>query len=137
MKSSKTLVEDAMTRVSTIDIKAAQNLWGQDNVQFVDLRELGELQRDGIIPGAFHAPRGLLEFWFDRTSDTGKPALTRPGVRYVLFCAAGWRSALAALTLQQMGVDQVCHIAGGFSGWKAAGGPCEILDKVRPIKPVP
>jgi len=137
MKSAQTLVENAMARVSTLDLQQAQTLWGQENVQFVDLRELGELQRDGIIPGAFHAPRGLLEFWFDSTSGTGKPALTRPGVRYVLFCAAGWRSALAALTLQQMGVDQVCHIAGGFSGWKAAGAPCEVLDKTRTLKSVP
>ena len=116
MKSAQTLVEDAMARVSTLDLQQAQA---------------------GIIPGAFHAPRGLLEFWFDSTTDTGKPALTRAGVNYVLFCAAGWRSALAALALQEMGVDQVCHIAGGFSAWKAAGAPCEIMDKTRPLKPGP
>lgn len=128
MKSAQTLVDDAMACIPTLDLQAAWDLWGQPNVQFVDLRELGELRRNGIIPGAFHAPRGLIEFWFDSTTETGKPALTRPSVHYILFCAAGLRSALAVFTLQQMGVNQVSHIGGGFGAWKEAGAPCEILE---------
>jgi rhodanese-related sulfurtransferase len=77
--------------------------------------------REGAIAGAFNVPRGLLEFWFDAAS--GKPQLTRPDLRYVLFCAAGWRSALAARTLQEMGMTSVCHLGGGFAAWKAAGAP--------------
>lgn len=123
MRSAKSLVDEAMAVVLTLDVAQALALHGRADVQFVDLREPGERQREGGIPGAYNAPRGLLEFWFDDTADTGKPPLTRRGVRYVLFCAAGWRSALAARSLQDMGVPEVCHLGGGFSAWRAAGAP--------------
>jgi len=123
MRSARALVEEAMALVTTLDTAQALAMLGQPEVVFVDIREPGEREREGSIPAAFNAPRGLLEFWFDATAGTGKSALTRPDAHYVLFCAAGWRSALAARTLQDMGVRQVAHLGGGFDAWKAAGAP--------------
>ncbi len=120
-RSASSLVDEAMALVSTVDVAQALLLQGQADVLFVDLREPGEREREGAIAGAFNAPRGLLEFWFD--AESGKPQLVRPEVQYLLFCAAGWRSALAARTLQEMGVARVCHLGGGFTAWKAAGAP--------------
>lgn len=115
------LVDEAMPLVNTIDVAQALALYGRADAQFVDLREPGERAREGGIAGAYNAPRGLLEFWFD--ADSGKPQLTRSDVQYLLFCAAGLRSALAARTLQEMGVARVCHLGGGFAAWQAAGAP--------------
>jgi len=81
-----------------------------------------ELERDGMIPGAFHAPRGMLEFWVDPASPYFKEVFGS-GRRFVFYCASGWRSALATAAVQDMGLEPVCHIDGGFNGWKAAGGP--------------
>lgn len=122
-RSARELVDEAMARVSTLTVEQARELHGRPQVQFVDLREGTELRREGTIPGAFHAPRGLLEFWFDAGSEWAQPALTRSGVRYVLFCAVGWRSALAARALQEMGVSEVCHLGGGFKAWRDDGAP--------------
>lgn len=102
---------------------------GQQDILFVDLREASELKRKGGIPGAFHAPRGLIEFWFDPEPGLGKVELTRQETTYLLFCAAGWRSALAAKTLQEMGVARVCQMAGGFEAWAAAGGVTSASDQ--------
>jgi rhodanese-related sulfurtransferase len=101
----------------------ARALHGRDDVQFVDLRDVRELEREGLIPGAFHAPRGMLEFWVDPASPYHHKAFADPGKRYVLFCALGWRSALATKTLQDMGLPAVAHIDGGYTAWKSAGGP--------------
>ena len=98
-------------------------LHSRDDVQFIDLRDVRELEREGVIPGAFHAPRGMLEFWVDPESPYHKPVFSAPSTRYVLFCAAGWRSALVTQTMQQTGLDEVGHIDGGFTAWKAAGAP--------------
>ena len=125
MKSARQLVDEALAVVETLSIEQAQALHGRTEVQFVDIREGNELKTEGRIPGAFHAPRGVLEFWFDPSSDWQQAALVRPGVRYVLFCAAGWRSALAARDLTAMGVDGICHVGGGFRAWAAAGAPTE------------
>ena len=121
-KTVKSMVDEAMAAVRSFSIEEAQNLHGRDDVQFVDIRDVRELERDGIIPGAFHAPRGMLEFWVDPESPYHKP-LFAEDKQFVLFCAMGWRSALAAQTLQDMGLPKVAHIDGGFSGWKEAGGP--------------
>jgi rhodanese-related sulfurtransferase len=93
-------------------------------VVLVDLRDIRELQRDGRVPGAFHCPRGMLEFWIDPTSPYHKPVFAQDK-RFVFFCAGGLRSALAAQTAQRMGLKPVAHIAGGFGAWKKAGGPVE------------
>ena len=122
-KTVKSMVDEAMAAITTYSIDDARDLHGRDDVQFIDLRDVRELEREGVIPGAFHAPRGMLEFWVDPESPYHKPVFSAPGTRYVLFCAAGWRSALATQTMQQMGLHEVGHIDGGFAAWKAAGAP--------------
>lgn len=126
-KTVKSMLDEAMARITTHSVAQALALHGRDDVLFVDLRDPRELEREGAIPGAFHAPRGMLEFWVDPASPYHKPALNQAGRQYVLFCAGGLRSALAAQTMQDMGVAQVGHIEGGYGAWKAAGGP--VVDK--------
>jgi rhodanese-related sulfurtransferase len=98
----------------------AKTLLDDENTVFVDIRDVRELEREGMIPGAFHAPRGMLEFWVDPKSPYFKPIFGE-GKRLVLYCASAWRSSLATETLQKMGVPRVCHLEGGFSAWKKAG----------------
>ena len=126
-KTSRDLVQEALSVVQTVPVAQALRMRDREDVVLVDLREAGELRKNGRIPGAFHAPRGLLEFWFDPTPGIGKAELTRDGITYLLFCAAGWRSALAAKSLQEMGVDRICHVEGGFEAWRQAGGAVELL----------
>jgi rhodanese-related sulfurtransferase len=118
----KDLLAEANRAIETIPVTEARRLHGRDDVLFVDLRDVRELERDGMIPGAFHAPRGMLEFWIDPESPYHKPVFGEPK-RFVFYCASGWRSALAAKTATDMGLANVCHIEGGFSAWKAAGEP--------------
>ena len=128
-KSVKSMVDEAMAAITTYSLEEARELHGREDVQFVDLRDVRELEREGVIPGAFHAPRGMLEFWIDPESPYHKPVFNKPGTRYVLFCAAGWRSALATRTMQEMGIDAVGHVEGGFDAWKKAGAP--VAERVR------
>jgi hypothetical protein len=120
-KTVKSMVDEAMAAITTYGIEEARELHGMEDVQFVDIRDVRELEREGVIPGAFHAPRGLLEFWVDPESPYFHPVFGQ-GKRYVLYCALGWRSALATKTLQDMGLEGVGHIEGGFEAWKKAGG---------------
>ncbi len=120
-KGCKTLVEEARGRIRTISLDEAKAKHGRDDVVFVDLRDPRELERDGMIPGAFHAPRGMLEFWVDPASPYYKEVFGS-GKEFVFYCASGWRSALATDVVQQMGLEPVCHIDGGFNGWKKGGG---------------
>lgn len=91
---------------------------------FIDIRETKELEREGSIPGAFHAPRGMLEFWVDPDSPYHKDIFSS-GKHLVLYCQSAWRSALATATLVDMGLTSVSHVEGGFSAWKKAGAPIE------------
>ena len=118
------LVEAAEREIDTLSADAAVALHGRADVVFVDLRDIRELDREGRVPGAFHCPRGMLEFWVDPESKYHKPVFAEDK-RFVFFCAAGQRSALATQTAQRMGLKPVAHIAGGFGAWKAAGGPVE------------
>src|SRR5207244_1317217 len=120
----RALVEAAESEIDTLSAHTAVALHGRDDVVFVDLRDIRELNRDGRVPGAFHCPRGMLEFWLDPESKYHKPIFAEDK-RFVFFCAAGQRSALATLTAKQMGLKPVAHIAGGFGAWKLAGGPVE------------
>ncbi|NML15319.1 rhodanese-like domain-containing protein [Azohydromonas caseinilytica] len=129
-KTAKQMVEEALALVKTCSLQEALELHGREEVQFIDLRDIRELERDGTIPGAFHAPRGMLEFWVDPESPYHKPLFAQPK-QFVLFCAGGWRSALAARTLLEMGLDQVAHIDGGFKRWKEGGGPVGTLPPRR------
>ena len=122
----KALVDRAMAEVTTYSIEQARALHGRPEVCFVDVRDVRELEREGVIPGAVHAPRGMLEFWVDPESPYHR-AVFAEDREFVLFCAAGWRSALAAKTLQDMGLSRVAHIEGGYTAWKAAGAP--VADK--------
>ena len=120
----RTLVDDALKQIETISPAEAMALHEKGDVVFVDIRDVRELSRTGRIPGAIHAPRGMLEFWIDPASPYHKPVFAEDK-RFVFFCAGGWRSALAALTANQMGMAPVCHIDGGFGAWEKAGGPIE------------
>ncbi|UCH16053.1 MAG: rhodanese-like domain-containing protein [Burkholderiales bacterium] len=121
-KTAHSMVQEAMEAIRTFSVEEARDLHGRDDVQFIDIRDVRELERDGVIPGAFHAPRGMLEFWACPDSKYHKPVFAT-GKQLVLFCAAGWRSALATKTLQDMGLENVGHIGGGFEAWKQAGAP--------------
>ena len=96
------------------------------DVQFVDLRDVRELQREGKIPGAFHAARGMLEFWVDPESPYYKDVFGEDKT-FVFYCQSGWRSALATQAVQRMGMEKVCHIGGGYRAWKDAGYAIEEL----------
>ena len=126
-KGYKALMADAEATISTLDVAEAAALVGNDDVVFVDLRDPRELEREGRMPGAFHCPRGMLEFWIDPESPYAKPVFQQDKT-FVFFCAGGWRSALAARTAQDMGLKPVAHIAGGFGAWKKAGAPVETDD---------
>jgi rhodanese-related sulfurtransferase len=125
-KGVKELVAEASAQIETVSAEQAIAMKDDPGVMLVDIRDIRELQRDGRVPGAYHAPRGMLEFWVDPESPYYKEAFGA-GKKLVLFCAGGGRSALAALALKNMGVEPVCHIGTGFRGWKAAGGPVEPM----------
>jgi len=127
IKGVAELVAEAEREIETLTAAQALALHGRPGVTFVDIRDVRELQREGGIPGALHAPRGLLEFWVDPVSPYHQAAFARPD-RFVLFCAVGQRSALAAQQLQRMGFGPVCHIGGGFSAWREAQGPVSRED---------
>ena len=123
-KGYKALLAEANAAVETVPAAEAVALVGRDDTVLVDLRDPRELEREGRIPGAFHCPRGMLEFWIDPESPYHKPVFA-DDKRFVFFCAGGWRSALAARTAREMGLKPVAHISGGFAAWRDAGGPIE------------
>jgi rhodanese-related sulfurtransferase len=131
-KGFRQLVAEAEAEIETLTVEQAQALAADPKVTLVDLRDIRELEREGVIPGAFHAPRGMLEFWVDPDSPYFKPVFGT-GNKFVFFCAGGLRSALATQQVQLMGLEPVAHIAGGFSAWKQAGGPIKPYEK--PAKP--
>ena len=122
--SSREMVEAANREVETLPAADAIELAGRDDVVLVDIRDIRELKREGRVPGAFHCPRGMLEFWIDPASPYHKPVFAEDK-KFVFFCAGGMRSALAAQTAQRMGLAPVAHIKEGFGGWKKLGGPVE------------
>jgi rhodanese-related sulfurtransferase len=124
----KALVDAAEREVETLPVEAAISLVGRDDTVLVDIRDIRELQREGRVPGAFHCPRGMLEFWLDPESPYHKPVFAQDKT-FVFFCGGGLRSALAAQTAQNMGLKPVAHIGGGFGAWKKAGGPLEMPER--------
>lgn len=126
-RGCRQLVAAAEQEIETIGIVDALGLHGSDEVVFVDLRDVRELWREGLIPGAFHCPRGMLEFWIDPDSNYYKDIFAC-GKKFIFYCNLGWRSALAAQVSQQMGLTPVAHIGGGFDAWKEAGGPVALKD---------
>lgn len=121
-KGHQQLIAEARARIRTLSLAEAQAKFGDPNVVFVDIRDVRELEREGMIPGAFHAPRGMLEFWVDPASPYHKDVFGS-GKEFVLYCQSAWRSSLATAALQDMGLEPVAHIEGGFKAWKEAGLP--------------
>src|SRR5271166_1969603 len=130
-KGIKELLAEANAEIETLTPAQAVALKDDPNVVLVDIRDIRELQRDGRVPGAFHAPRGMLEFWVDPESPYYKE-IFGSGKRFVFFCAGGLRSALATQAVQRMGLEPVCHIRGGFRAWKESGGAVEPMPERKP-----
>lgn len=119
------LVSQARAAIEEIETSEAINLVGDESVQIVDLRDIRERQRSGFIPGSFHCPRGMAEFWVDPDSPYFKEIFAA-NKKFVFHCASGWRSALTVQTLNEMGFE-AAHIKDGFIDWEKAGGPIEQL----------
>jgi rhodanese-related sulfurtransferase len=123
-KGYKELLEEANAVIETISTDDAKKLHGDESVTFVDIRDVREVKREGKVAGALHAPRGMLEFWVDPESPYHRDVFAT-GNKFVLYCASGWRSALAAKALQEMGFGPVAHVGGGFTAWKESDGPID------------
>ncbi len=128
--TAKRMVEEATAEIENVPVEEALKLVGDDRVLFVDIRDVRELDREGMIPGACHAPRGMLEFWVDPESPYHKEIFASDR-KFIFYCAAAARSALATKALQDMGLAPVAQLIGGFAAWKAAGG--DVVE--RPRKP--
>lgn len=115
----KEMMAQADAAVSSIEVEEVAEILEDDHYVLVDIRDVRELQRDGMVPDAFHAPRGMLEFWIDEESPYHKPIFADDRT-FVFYCASGWRSLLAAQTAQQMGL-KVKSMRGGFGEWKKKG----------------
>lgn len=126
-KGYKALLDEANGVVTAVSVDQAKALLGDEGHLFIDIRDIRELRREGKIPGAFSCPRGMLEFWIDPESPYHKPIFQEDRA-FVFYCATGWRSALAAKTVQEMGLTPVVHITGGFTAWTEADGEVETLD---------
>lgn len=129
--SSKKLVEQATAEITTLSVAQALEAQKEDSAVLIDIRDIRELDREGRVPGAVHAPRGMLEFWVDPDSPYHRDVFAQDDKTYIFFCAAAWRSALATKTVQDMGMKNVAHIEGGFSAWKEQEAPIEIREKTK------
>jgi len=118
IKSSQTLVSEALKEIKTISPEEALKLSNEDKCNLIDIRDVRELQKEGKVENAQHIPRGMLEFWLDPESIYFKDGKLDMNKEMVLFCAGGLRSALAAKSLQDMGFEKVSHIDGGFGSIK-------------------
>ena len=118
IKSSQTLVTQALKEVKTISSEEAHQMVSENKCNLIDIRDIRELQKEGQVEGANHIPRGMLEFWLDPESVYFKEGKLDLKKEMVLFCAGGLRSALAAKTLKDMGFEKVSHIDGGFGAIK-------------------
>lgn len=116
------MVADAKQRIENLSVDEVSRELDASNVVLVDIREAEELTSTGVIPGAVHAPRGMIEFYADATSPYYRPEFETDR-RVILYCASGGRSALAADALQQLGYERVAHLEGGIKAWQAAGLP--------------
>ena len=132
-KGFRALVDEAMAEVTTYSVEQVRDRLGAADVQIVDIRDVRELG-EGLVTGAYHAPRCMLEFWVDPASPYHKKIFADESKEFILYCGAGWRSALAAKTLQDMGMRNVAHIEGGFADWQKAGAPTETLEQQKARK---
>ncbi|WP_350334578.1 rhodanese-like domain-containing protein [Coralliovum pocilloporae] len=126
-KTAAQMVQEARDRIEEIETPNLIGMVDDPNVVIVDIRDVRERQRTGFIPGSFHAPRGMVEFWVDPDSPYHKDIFAQEGKKYVFHCASGWRSALTVATLQDMGFE-AAHLKEGFGSWEKSGGPVEKSD---------
>jgi rhodanese-related sulfurtransferase len=122
--SAAEMVTQARAQIEEIETPDLITMMDDPNVIIVDIRDIRERQRSGYIPGSFHAPRGMIEFWIDPESPYHKDIFAQEGKKYVFHCASGWRSALTVATLLDMGFE-AAHLKEGFSTWEKQGGPVE------------
>ena len=122
--SAAEMVTQARAKIEEIETPDLITMMDDPNVIIVDIRDIRERQRSGYIPGSFHAPRGMIEFWIDPESPYNKDIFAQEGKKYVFHCASGWRSALTVATLLEMGFE-AAHLKEGFSMWEKQGGPVE------------
>ena len=121
IKSSKTLVEEAQKNIETLSPNEAKTLYEKKEITLIDVRDIRELWKEGTIENSKHIPRGMLEFWLDPESSYYKVNKIKDMKKMVLFCALGWRSALATKSLLDMGFKNVAHVDGGFDALKKNG----------------
>lgn len=121
-KGYRSMVAEAEAEVKTLDVAELRTMHADPDLRLIDIRDPRELDRDGMIEGALHCPRGMLEFWIDPESPYHKP-LFAEDCKFVFYCAGGLRSALAAKLAQDMGLARVAHLGGGLSAWVEAGAP--------------
>ena len=136
-KGFRVLVDEAIAQVRTYTVAEvlakSADVSSKTKVQIVDIRDVREL-KDGTVTGSMHAPRCMLEFWVDPESPYHKKIWADDSKEFILYCGAGWRSALAAKTLQDMGMTNVAHIEGGYEAWVNAGAPVETLEERKAKK---
>ena len=121
IKSSQTLVEEAQKNIETISAKQARDLVEKKEISLIDVRDIRELWKEGTIENSIHIPRGMLEFWLDPKSSYYQEKKIQDVKKLVLYCALGFRSALATKSLVDMGFKNVAHVSGGFDALKEAG----------------
>ncbi|MEM9747885.1 MAG: rhodanese-like domain-containing protein [Actinomycetota bacterium] len=130
IRDVRELVDAAKAEIDNITPGEAKRRVDEEGALIVDIRDVRELQRTGVVPGAHHAPRGMLEFWVSPDSPYHQPVFAEDR-EFVLHCASGWRSALAAKALADMGVERVSHVETGFTGWSDDGLPVQPYDDWR------
>ncbi len=121
IKSSQTLVEEAKKSIKTLSSNQVKQLADNNEITLIDIRDIREIWKEGTIENSKHIPRGMLEFWLDPNSSYYQMNKMQDIKKMVLFCAAGFRSALATKSLVEMGFDNVAHVDGGFDALKNAG----------------
>ena len=121
IKLSQTLVEEAQKSIETLSSAEVKTLYDNNEITLIDVRDIRELWKEGTIENSKHIPRGMLEFWLDPESTYYKSNKIKDIKKMVLFCALGWRSALATKSLLDMGFKNVAHVDGGFDALKKSG----------------
>tara|TARA_Y100000588_G_scaffold340935_1_gene384613 strand:- start:205 stop:615 length:411 start_codon:yes stop_codon:yes gene_type:complete len=130
-KGIEELCKEAEQEIETMSVNQVMAVKNDPDVQLVDIRDIRELWREGTIPGASHAPRGMLEFWVDPKSPYYREEFGS-GKKFIFYCAGGMRSALAAQSVHRMGLAPVAHMAGGYTAWTEANGPTEPKEAKLP-----
>ncbi|HBM88343.1 MAG: rhodanese-like domain-containing protein [Parvibaculaceae bacterium] len=123
------LVDAAEAQIDCLSVDDVRALYEEPQVTVIDVRDIREIWREGRIPGAYHMPRGMTEFWVDETSPYFKDIFKAEGQRFIFYCNKGWRSALAGKAAHDVGLKNVAHMRGGFTAWAEAGNPAEAVEK--------